>query len=113
MGDYVKSRPSADRPACNPQAGPGHDMLLTHPALWEYLTMQTWEDGTPRETATVSIFVGSGGLQAALNDRDVGRVAFVTGTSLAGLLDALETGLQNESLDWRVSRSGPAQKKRK
>jgi hypothetical protein len=80
-------------------------MATTSPAVWSYLTMSTWEDGSLRETSTISIFQGQSSLQAALNDRDASRVAFVSAESVEGLLAALEAGLQGDSLDWRAAGS--------
>lgn len=88
-------------------------MAKSHPALWEYLTLDQWEDGSHRQTSTLSVFWGSNGLQAALNDREAGLVAFASGDSLDVLLAALEHGLQTDSLDWRASFQAKGQKKKK
>jgi len=90
-----------------------YPMSKTHPALWEYLTLSSWEDGSPRQTATLSIFWGPNGLQAALNDRDASMVAFVTGDDPTALLASLEHGLQHDALDWRQSYQGKGQKRKK
>ena len=88
-------------------------MAKTHPALWEYLTLDAWEDGSARQTSTLSVFWGTNGLQAALNDRDAGLVAFASGDSLDVLLQALEHGLQSDSLDWRQSFQTKGAKRKK
>lgn len=80
------------------------------PSLIEFLSLPQYEDGTPRELPTLTVFCEPGCLKAALNDRDGGRVAFVTAVSLEGLLVALEEGLAFSSLDWRPSRSGKSRR---
>jgi len=113
MAQFLRNRPGA---ITSPQPGSRvaeYPMAATHPALWEYLTLDQWEDGSSRQTSTLSVFFGSNGLQAALNDRDGGRVAFASGDSLERLLEALEHGLQSDSLDWRKSFQASGQKKRK
>lgn len=82
-----------------------------YPHLWEFLHMETYEDGTARRLPTITLFVSPTGLQACLNDRDQSMAAFVTGESLEALWAALEGGLSMDSLDWRRS-SPPPQKKR-
>jgi hypothetical protein len=80
------------------------------PSLIEFLTEPQYEDGSPRELPTLTLFAESGCLKAALNDRDGGRVAFVTAVSLEALFEALEEGLVFGNLDWRQSRSGRGRK---
>ncbi len=80
------------------------------PYLWEFMSGTTYEDGSERKLPSITIFVGPDGLQACLNDRDQGLVAFVTATGLAGLWTALEQGLREDRLDWRRA-SPPGQRK--
>jgi len=68
------------------------------------LTLTVWEDGKERETSSVTVFHGDGLLKACIQDKDAGLIAFVTGESLEGLLDALEKGLASGKLDWRKQR---------
>lgn len=83
-----------------------------YPLLWEYLSSAKYEDGSPRRLPTVTVFLGPEGLQASLNDRDQGLVAFVTAGSVEGLWKALEAGLAADSLDWRLSAGGTWKKKK-
>jgi hypothetical protein len=107
-------RPAASPPAALPgQAGVDpSDFLAHYPTLFEFLTLATWEDGAPRDTPTLTLFQGEVGLQAALNDKDSGMVAFVTGRSFTALLGLLEEGLVDGSLQWRPSRNGRPSRKR-
>jgi hypothetical protein len=74
------------------------------PALVEYLLSDKWDDGKVRVTSTLLLFVDQGEWKACLNDRDGGRVAFVTAGTVAGLLGALEEQLQAGSAEWRASK---------
>ncbi len=81
-----------------------------YPTLVEYLTCLTYDDGTSRETSTVSLFIEDGKWKVAVNDRDLRRSAYVTGDTLQGVLSLAEKGLANHTLDWRLWAS---QKKKK
>jgi len=72
-----------------------------HPALLEYLTLDRFDDGSRRETASITLFFGDGSFKACLNDRSNKRVAFVSADSPIAVLGALEKGIQEDSLDWR------------
>lgn len=73
---------------------------LTH----AFLCLEKWPDGSARRTGTLLLFVDQGKLKACVTDRDAQLVAFVSGDSLPGLLDALERGLRDDTLDWRQMR---------
>lgn len=79
-------------------AGP---MLSARPALAAMLFDEQYSDGKPRKTATLLLFADSGTLKACLRDRDVEETAWVSGSGLEGVLDALEVGLTEGRLDWR------------
>lgn len=79
-------------------------VLAKMPVLWEFLTVEAWEDGEARRTGTVLIFIEEGSVKLCLNDRDQDQVAFVTGSSLEEAFEAADAGLDGDSLDWRQSR---------
>lgn len=85
----------------------------SYPTLWEFLSLDKYDDGSPRRLPTITLFLGPDGLQACLNDRDQSLAAFVTSVSLDGLWQALEKGLKEDSLDWRRSQQGYSKKSRK
>jgi len=72
--------------------------------LWEFLVTGRYEDGCPRQLPTVMLFLHDGRLTAALNDRDNERTAFVSGKAVEDVLDALERGLEDDSLGWRPNK---------
>lgn len=78
------------------------------PALWEFLTLSAWEDGSPRETGTFLIFSEDGKVKGCLCNRDTGHVGFVSADGWVSLLEAVEAALMNDSVDWRLSRTARA-----
>jgi hypothetical protein len=86
------------------------EWAIDTPGLWEYLTAWTYADGSQRVTSTLTVFLEEGMVKVCLNDRDKGRVAFVSGRTVTKTLEALEEGLQEGSLDWRAQRKVPRAK---
>ena len=82
----------------------GDTLLSSRKLLCEYLSVSAFDDGQPRETSTLMLFVEDGFLKACLSDREEGCVAFFSGDSLEGLLESVEGALQDGSADWRMSR---------
>jgi len=82
------------------------------PSLWEFLVALAYEDGGARALPTLMLFLHDGRLSAALNDRDVGQTAFVSGSSVLDVLGALEGGLVADSLAWRPNVRGITKKSR-
>lgn len=82
-------------------------------ALHEFLVLTEWEDKSPRETGTLTLFVDQGQWKARLNDRDGGLVVFLAAEGYIALLEALEAGLREGTLDWRVDKFASARSKKK
>lgn len=74
------------------------------PTLIEYLTRTSYDDGSPRQTSTVMVFIDQGHVKACLNDRDAGRAGWMSADALGSVLDELERALADDSIDWRASR---------
>jgi len=101
---FVKKGASAASPV-NLLAAVGRCPVMGKlPALVEHLTSDKWDDGEVRAASTLLLFVDQGEWKCCLNDRDGGRVAFTTGTTVAGLLGALEEALQAGRVEWRASK---------
>lgn len=96
-----------------PQRARSGDDWILYPTLMEFLTEDRWEDGSPRRTATITLFADAGAVKASLNDRHFDRVAFVTSESIAALLVVLEDKLKASSLDFRPSQGGGRGKTKK
>jgi hypothetical protein len=82
------------------------------PCLWRFVADDRWDDGSIRESGTVTLMVDQGWCKAALNDRGQRLVAFVTSDSLEGLLRAVDKGLVDETLEWRPWREDGGGKRR-
>jgi hypothetical protein len=72
------------------------------PLLVAHLEDAKWDDGSRRETSTLMLLVEDGWLKACLNDRALGCSLWVTGDSLAAVLDALEGHLEAGDGEWRI-----------
>jgi hypothetical protein len=75
-----------------------------YPLLWSYLTQNKWEDGTPRQTASILIFSDDGILKGMLRDREAGLCLWVAGATMDGLFVALEGSVGDPRADWRQDR---------
>jgi hypothetical protein len=71
------------------------------PAVTSMVVCESFPDGSPRATSSVTLFWHDGSLKACLNDKDADLTAWVSADTLEGLLEALEKGLQVDGLDWR------------
>lgn len=85
--------------------------LSPYPLVWEYLTDDAWEDGTPRQRASLMIVADGGSLKLWLNDRALDRSCWVSGESLEDALSSLEGLLYSDSAPWRGNNSKKAAKK--
>lgn len=79
------------------------------PALVEFLTCRTWEDGARRETGTVMLLAEHGVFKLWLNDRDADRSLWISGGSVLDLVGRAEEILASGAGEWRMGR----EKKRK
>jgi K+-transporting ATPase A subunit len=82
---------------------------LAHPTLWSYLTQWSWEDGSPRQTCSLLMFVADFTLKAMLRDPNTGLCLWVTAETMHELYEALEAKLCDPRADWRVDRKSPGQ----
>lgn len=81
-----------------------------HPALWEYLTVDAFDDGAPREVSMLLVFVEDGRFKVALQDRQEGQSLWATAESLGAALGALESHLRAGTGDWRRMRGQQGKK---
>jgi hypothetical protein len=101
MGEYLKNRSPVDANGKAAARMVTDNWMSVHPALSEYLTLDRWEDGTERETATLLLFAEDGLWKACLHDRAEGRTAWVSSGTVTGLLERLEEGCASDDLEWR------------
>jgi hypothetical protein len=101
-------RPESGRPGeIPPLPAVDEEFERKYPTLWEYLTCDTWEDGSPRATTTMFLFVSGGRWTCMLKDRALEKVCFSTHDTLAELLASREEALCDGRADWRTERSAP------
>jgi len=80
------------------------------PVLLDHLTQVAWEDGTPRQTSTLSVFVGDGAFKALLKDRETALCLWVACPVLDKLFDVIEAALVDPGTVWRRDRQTGDQK---
>lgn len=90
----------------SPPGGQGGGMVASafgegYPALWEYLTLAAWDDGKPRQTATLTVFCEEGVVKLCLNDRDQDRSGWVSAATVETALERLDADLREDEVDWR------------
>jgi len=76
-----------------------------YPALAEYMSAETWDDGKPRQTSTLTFFYEDGCVKGCLNDREADRALWVTAGALLEALEAIEKALAAGTGDWRARNS--------
>jgi len=84
-----------------------------YPALAEFLSLDDWGEDQVRERGTFTVFYAEGLFKASLNDKDGERSAYVSKSTFAGILDALEKGLVKDDHDWRKWKDQKGGKSRK
>lgn len=99
----VESELAGPKPGTIPPAPTGFGKL---PALWEFLSVSFWDDGSPREPGTILVWFDGKGINGMLRDRDSKCVAFASAEDLAGILAAFDRGIRNGSLEWKPERAG-------
>jgi hypothetical protein len=77
------------------------DFAAEYPTLFAFLAMATDDDGKPRTTSTVMVFIESGVCKACLKERDHDRTLWASAPSILGVFAALETRLNDSPVDWR------------
>lgn len=92
------SRPAqgaVDRPCANDQ-----EIARKFPHLHQHLTLTSYEDGSPRQTCSLTFFAQQGRFRGFLNDRDSGGAIGVEADGLQGILRALEAELASPQPSW-------------
>jgi len=82
-----------------------NDTKTLFPTLWDHLTQTTWDDGTPRETSSLLLFVQDGMLKAMLRDREAGQCLWTAGVSVATVMFQLDTALSDPNAEWKADKA--------
>lgn len=102
VAEHLRRAARVDGRAGSPVAVEWCDFARSYPALAEFLCVAEWGPGEGRTTGTLLLCVDGGAWKAWLNDRDSGRAAWLSSSTLTGLLDAVEAGIRTDVLDWRA-----------
>lgn len=96
----------------DPGLPPQPDSLTARfPSLWEFISLASWEDGSPRVPGTVLLFVDDDMVKVRLSDRAQGFTAWVSAKSLEGVLEGCERGLRDDGLEWRKDKPTPPKRR--
>lgn len=71
------------------------------PTLVEYITLDKWDDGSPRVRSTVNVFFEGSIWKLCLNDRALGRTGWASGMTPLEAFSALEARLADGTIEWR------------
>lgn len=110
VAKFVRSAVRRSEQAAMQKSSAGVLWESAHPAIWEYLTLDVDDEGQERVTSMLCVFVESGVVKIALQDRQEGQSLWVASASLVEALAALEARLQAGDGEWRQSRGQQAQK---
>lgn len=106
-------KPTASQNRGPAVASPDLDLFESCPVLRGYLVDRVYEDGSPRATATLTLFLNDqGALGGTLKDRDNDRALFGVGMSLEELGESLEEQLASANPPWRADKQQTGSSKR-
>lgn len=81
------------------------------PNLCQYLTHDSWDDGSAREVSTITIKVEDGRVVCSLSDHDARRSLWKSGLKVEEVLEALEASCVDPRADWRPWKAVPGKKR--
>lgn len=104
VAKFVRKAVDAQRRNSAEKSAEGVRWEESHPAVWEYLSLDTHEDGAPRTTSMLCVFVEQGCVKIALQDRERGESLWVSAPTFVEALHALEGRLASGEGEWRQSK---------
>jgi hypothetical protein len=113
MATYVRKVIEEERERRSRPSGDVAVWAGAYPALWEFLTLDRYDDGQQRLTAMLIMFVEEDAFKVALQDRQEGRSTWVTADTPNNALVLLEGNLASGKAEWRKMKgqgSGNSQK---
>lgn len=105
MGRYLNKPTGLAPESGSSPLSPSGEFPILYPALYEFLTLTLWEDGTSRLCGSLTLFADPPSWKCCLNDKDSSRVAFVSGSSVDAVLQLAEQGIVSSTLDWRSTKA--------
>lgn len=104
VAKWVRKAVERQRSAAEAKSVEGAEWEASHPALWEYMSLEEGEEGKERITSMLCVFSEKGVVKVCLQDRQEALSLWASGQSLVEALDALEAVLQAGTGDWRAAR---------
>lgn len=83
------------------------------PAVWEHLTLGQYEDGSPRQRSSLTVFFEDGLIKVCLSDRDQERTAWSSSDELVDAMRGLEQAIVQGTVQWRTNKYRNAQSRKK
>lgn len=99
-------RPDEQPSTAAPGKWPDEGWAKKYPALCEFLGDDRWDDGTPREVATLGLKTEDMRIVASLNDHSSARSLYRSGETVEGALRALDKACVDPGADWRAWKGG-------
>jgi hypothetical protein len=81
---------------------PDEEWANSLPLVTEYLCALKYDDGSPRERSTLSVFCEDGSLKLALNDKGEKRSLYVSSDSWDAAIALMEMALAADHPPWRA-----------
>lgn len=104
-------RPVAQAAEASPAAAfPDDDWVTLFPLVVEYLTDDSYEDGSRRAQSTMSLKFQDGMILASINDHDLSRGLYRTGLTVLDAVGAIQSALASGKADWRPWKRGGGKK---
>jgi len=80
------------------------DMACRFENLFAFMSDTAWDDGSKRAPGTILMMFEDGQWKVMMNDKALGRLAFVTGRTWEEVLIKAELNARDDSLDWRKAK---------
>lgn len=81
---------------------PDDEFAALYPAVVDYLVSSKYDDGSPRNRSSVSLFVEDNCVKLSLNDKDTRRTLYVASQSVDEAFKVLEAALCVDNPPWRA-----------
>ena len=75
------------------------------PSLWEFMTATEWDDKSRRAVGTILVMFEEGTWKVMLNDKALGRLAFVSGPSWEAAMNKADDAVRTDEADWRKAKA--------
>lgn len=106
MASFIRRPGAAPAASSAPAVLPVCEFAERYPALLEFLSLTSWDDGAPRVPGSALLTHEDGVFKLWLNDRACDRTAWLSGLTVSILLESAESGILADSIGWRRAYKG-------